>query len=89
LLLVAGVEEAERGVVFVAEHTAAASVGEGELAEIGIGGIGAFCSHGHLSRKGATKQGGNEVTKGRRVARTADFMKHDSRIITACQLLSY
>ena len=45
LLLLAGVEQAQRRVRFVAEHAAAASVGECELTEIGVPIIGAFCGH--------------------------------------------
>jgi hypothetical protein len=46
LLLVAGVEGAEGGVVFVAEHAAVTPVGEGELAGVGVSGFWAFGFHG-------------------------------------------
>ena len=55
LLLVAGVKGTEGGVVFVAEHAAVATVGEGKLAFIGVTGFGAFRGHGNLGRKEVMK----------------------------------
>ena len=59
LMVGAGVEGAEIGVIVAAKHAAAPAVGEGELAERRFGferkrvliiGIGAFCGHGSLGK---------------------------------------
>jgi hypothetical protein len=50
LIFLAGVIDAKSGVILAAEHAALATVGEGELAEIGNIGFGAFCSHRSLKR---------------------------------------
>jgi hypothetical protein len=55
LLLVAGMKGAKGRVIFLADHTAVAAVGEGELAELGGYDFGTFCGHGSLGR--------NEVMK--------------------------
>jgi len=66
LLLFAGVKEAEGGVIFVTEHAALASVGEGELTGIKSDGFGAFGFHGYLTEKrGVAPQSSRSTLRGR------------------------
>jgi hypothetical protein len=55
LLLVAGMEGAEGGVIVLADHAAVAAVSERELAELGKIDFGTFCGHGNLGRKEVMK----------------------------------
>ena len=56
LLLLAGVEEAEGGMVLIAEHATLAAVGERELAEMGVRGSRAFSGHESLGEEDVTKK---------------------------------
>ncbi len=51
LLLLAGVEKTEGGMVLIAEHAAFAAIRKRELAKMGIAGRRAFSGHGNLGRK--------------------------------------